>query len=667
MKILAPYFVFFLLINLTLSAQEIKFGKVSKQELQEKAYPLDATAPAAVLYKKRRSHFEFNADEGFSLVTKVHERIKIYDKGGLEWVKKNVDAYQNKGARETVGIKAYTFNLENGKILKDKLKKKDIFKEKVSDHWTSYKFTMPNAKVGSVVDWEYTITSPFPFNINDVIFQYKIPIKRIEATIEIPQYYTFKYQPNFYYPIHIKASKRNRTLRYTYRTSNGVAKTTGHAGSQDLYEMIYEAKEFNIPAIKNEPLINNLDNYIAKVHFEYASKQFPNQSVKYYSTNWASVAKSIYKSIYFGKQLKNTNHLKAAVTAQIADAKTVDEKALRLFHFIKTQIKWDGVYGKYTEKGLKKAFQEHVGNSSDINLNLVAMFREAGLKANPILVSTRSNGIPLFPTKDGFNYVIAGLELPRGLVLFDATEPFSAPNVLPLRDLNWNGRLVRDDETSSSVNLFSVKPAKKRITLFVKMDEEGLIKGMKRSSFYTNFALNYRKNKAFLAEKDLIVKVENENKGIEITNLKITNKENIFKPVGETFKFEAEGQCDVINDKIYFQPLLFLATTKNPFMLEKRLYPVDFGSKWEENYTVSIQIPDGYNFTTIPKNFGIGLPENMGEFKYVIVQKGANKLQVLTSIKFNTPIIPPNYYAELKDFFKQVVEKQTEKVVLTKL
>ncbi len=667
MKKLVPYFVFFLLINLTLSAQEIKFGKVSKQELQEKAYPLDATAPAAVLYKKRRSHFEFNADEGFSLVTKVHERIKIYDKGGLEWVKKNVDAYQNKGARETVGIKAYTFNLENGKILKDKLKKKDIFKEKVSDHWTSYKFTMPNAKVGSVVDWEYTITSPFPFNINDVIFQYKIPIKRIEATIEIPQYYTFKYQPNFYYPIHIKASKRNRTLRYTYRTSNGVAKTTGHAGSQDLYEMIYEAKEFNIPAIKDEPLINNLDNYIAKVHFEYASKQFPNQSVKYYSTNWASVAKSIYKSIYFGKQLKNTNYLKAAVAAQIADAKTVDEKALRLFHFIKTQIKWDGVYGKYTEKGLKKAFQEHVGNSSDINLNLVAMFREAGLKANPILVSTRSNGIPLFPTKDGFNYVIAGLELPRGLVLFDATEPFSTPNVLPLRDLNWNGRLVRDDETSSSVNLFSVKPAKKRITLFVKMDEEGLIKGMKRSSFYTNFALDYRKNKAFLAEKDLIEKVEKENKSIEITDLKITNKKNIFKPLGETFKFEADGQCDVINDKIYFQPLLFLATTKNPFMLEKRLYPVDFGSKWEENYTVSIQIPDGYNFTTIPKNFGIGLPENMGEFKYVIVKKGANKLQVLTSIKFNTPIIPPNYYVELKGFFKQVVEKQTEKVVLTKL
>lgn len=659
-----------LILSLTyfsLTAQEIKFGKISKTELQEKVYPLDSIANAAVLYKKRRSNFEYTAEDGFSLVTKVHERIKIYNKDGLNWIKKVINAYQNQGARETVGVKAYTYNLENGKIVKNKLKNKDIFKEKTSEHWTSYKFTMPNAKVGSVIEWVYTITSPFPFNINDVIFQYKIPIKKMEVSIEIPQYFTFKYVPNFYYPIHIVASKRNRTLRFTYRTSNGIAKTTGHSASEDIFEMVYKATENNIPAIKKEPLINNLNNYIAKVHFEYASKHFPNKPVKYYSTNWETVAKSIYKNYSFGKQLKNSNHLKTAVASQIVDTKTASSKALKLFNFIKTQIKWDGYYGKYTEKGLKKSFEEHLGNSADINLNLVAMFREAGLKANPILVSTRSHGVPLFPTKDGFNYVVAGLELPRGLVLFDATEPFSMPNVLPVRALNWNGRLVREDGSSSSVNLFSLKPAKERVTLFIKMDDEGVIKGMKRSSFYSNFALDYRKNKAFIAEKDLISKVEANNNGIEISDLKITNKKNIYKPIGETFKFEADDQCDVVNDKIYFQPLFFLAINKNPFTLEKRLYPVDFGSKWEENYTVSIQIPDGYSVTTLPKDFGIALPENMGEFKFIITQKAPNKLQVLTSTKINTAIIPPNYYNELKDFFKQVIEKQTEKVVLTKI
>ena len=39
----------FLPINAAFS-QNVKFGKVSKQELEEKFYPLDSTASAAILY-----------------------------------------------------------------------------------------------------------------------------------------------------------------------------------------------------------------------------------------------------------------------------------------------------------------------------------------------------------------------------------------------------------------------------------------------------------------------------------------------------------------------------------------------------------------------------------------------------------------------------------------
>jgi hypothetical protein len=33
-----------------------------------------------------------------------------------------------------------------------------------------------------------------------------------------------------------------------------------------------------------------------------------------------------------------------------------------------------------------------------------------GLNANPVLVSTRSNGIAMFPNRTAFNYVIAAVE-----------------------------------------------------------------------------------------------------------------------------------------------------------------------------------------------------------------------------------------------------------------
>ncbi len=662
----------FICFTLKTSAQNINFGSVSKQELEETVYPLDSTAPAAFIYKKRRSYYDYVQGTGFILITKIHERIKIYNKEGLEWAKKAITIYRNNSAHESVSIKGYTYNLVKGKISRVKLKSKLIFKEKINEHWTSYKFTMSNVSVGSVVEWTYNISSPFIGNINDVIFQYKIPVKKIVAKVEIPEYFTFKYQPNFYYPIKFTTSKKDRTIRFinqvnTTRNSDYMVSRKTSNSEVRLEDLVYTATELNVPAIKEEPLINNINNYIAKVHFEHTSTQYPNSYVTNYGSSWGAVTEAIYKSSNFGRQLANTGFLKNDVVALDIMGKSDQEKAMCLFQFVKSKIKWNGLYGKYTDKGLKKAYQEHAGNVADINLTLVALFREAGLKANPVLVSTRSHGIPLFPTSDGFNYVIAALEFQTGYVLFDATEIFSMPNVLPKRTLNWHGRLVRSDGSSSSINLFSAKPAKSRVILYAKIDTDGTVTGLKRSSYFSNFALNYRKTKAFLAKESLQSRLEEAYDGIEISDLKVSNKKEIYKPLVESFKFLAEDYCDVINDKIYFSPLLFLAMDKNPFKLEKRTYPIDFGSKWEKNYTISIKIPDGYSISTLPQNKAIGLPENMGSFKYIITKNGENKIQVLTSVKINKSIVPYNYYTNLKDFYKQLIEKQTEKVVLTKL
>jgi hypothetical protein len=48
----------------TFFAQDYKFGKVSKEELEEKTYPLDSTADAAYLYKYRRTYFDFLENKG---------------------------------------------------------------------------------------------------------------------------------------------------------------------------------------------------------------------------------------------------------------------------------------------------------------------------------------------------------------------------------------------------------------------------------------------------------------------------------------------------------------------------------------------------------------------------------------------------------------------------
>jgi hypothetical protein len=63
--------------------------------------------------------------------------------------------------------------------------------------------------------------------------------------------------------------------------------------------------------------------------------------------------------------------------------------------YVKANVIWNN-YG-YSCDGVKTAYKKiKLGNVAS-NLMLTAMLRYAGLTANPVLVSTRSNGIALFP------------------------------------------------------------------------------------------------------------------------------------------------------------------------------------------------------------------------------------------------------------------------------
>lgn len=61
------------------SSQDFKFGKVSQAALQEKYYPADSTADAAYLYKNKEISYFYNGDQGWKLITEVHERIKLFE------------------------------------------------------------------------------------------------------------------------------------------------------------------------------------------------------------------------------------------------------------------------------------------------------------------------------------------------------------------------------------------------------------------------------------------------------------------------------------------------------------------------------------------------------------------------------------------------------------
>ncbi|KAB1068462.1 DUF3857 domain-containing protein [Tamlana haliotis] len=658
-----------LLLTITGFSQDYKFGKVSKEELQEAIHPIDSSASAAFLYKNRRTHFEYFPQDGFKAITEVHERIKIYNQEGFEYATKQILLYKSRNNEEEVnGLKAYTYNLIDGKIIEDKLDKKAVFNTEASKYRNEEKFTMPNIKNGCVIEYRYKIVSPFISNIDEYVFQEDIPIKKLEAIFEAPEYFVYKKNIKGYLNVTPQTERKNDKFIYHGVTNNDAitardreryTKEINFVTNKDAYELS------DIPALKEEPYVNNIDNYRSGVKYELSYTQYPNSTVDYYSTTWEDVVKSIYDSSNFGGELDNTSYFKKDVEALIGSVSDPVKRAYLIFDYVKSRMTWNNYHSVYTNKGVKGAYKDHVGNVAEINLMLTSMLRYAGLRAYPVLVSTRSHGVPLFPTREGYNYVVSCVRFPEGDMLLDATSKYAMPNILPTKTLNWQGRMISEHGGSTLIDLYPSEKSKNNIFMMANLQEDGVLKGGYRSMKTNHNALDFRDSYIGVNLDDYLERLENSYDGMEISDYKVVNDLDLSKPVSESYKFVKESQADVIGDKIYFSPMFFLRSSENPFKLENRAYPVDFAYPSETNYKIIITIPEGYQIESVPEPVALMLPDDLGVFKYNILAQGKN-VQLAVEAHVNQSVITPEYYAALKAYFSQLVEKQGEQIVLSK-
>jgi hypothetical protein len=139
----------------------------------------------------------------------------------------------------------------------------------------------------------------------------------------------------------------------------------------------------------------------------------------------------------------------------------------------------------------------------------------------------------------------------------------------------------------------------------------------------------------------------------------------LSKPLILAYSFSTDNQLEVIGDKLFLSPMLFFTQNENPFKLESREFPVDFGYPSGSAYKINILIPEGYQVESLPESVVLELPNDLGTFKYLI-QSDANAIQIAVDYDLNTPIVASTYYPFLKEFFEVLVKKEKEKVVLTK-
>lgn len=641
-------FCFFVLTSTTLSAQKspVKFGDIPLNDLSMKAYDQDTSASAVVLVDYGEAYIRTTSIAA-SMTFERHVRIKVLKREGIEWANAVIPLFQSGSSEEKVSqLKASTFNFEGGKVVETKLSKEGIFLEKYNRNIVHQKFTFPDVKVGSVLEYSYKITSDFLTNFPNWQFQQTIPTRLSEYWAVIPEFFIFEKYLQGYVPVTSYDIKPLSQPGYN---------STGHH---------YISKD--VPAFKEEPHMTSESDYVSKINFALSHINFPNQPAKEIMGSWVKLNTTLLDDEDFYGVVKGTGFLKSIVDEVIDGLVDPVQKITAIHDYVKSNIEWDG-YSDFYAGNPKKILEHKKGSSGDINLVLGSMLQKAGMDVDMVLLSTRDHGFvrEQFPMARQFNYTVCRVKAGDNYLFLDGTDKQLPVNVLPERCLNGRG-LIISKANHGWVLLDTKTKAKTIISAVIELDESGLLRS-KLELLHHGYNAN-KMRKAYLAKgKDTYIKEFVGNKEWTIANTNFENIDELTLPAKEIYELEIPAHASVAGDNIYLSPFITAQIEMNPYKAESRTYPVDYGSLVEQIYLCRVKVPSGYAIEEAPESKILTLPGNAARYIYNVASTPQGDwITITSSFQINRNIFLQQDYPDLREFYNQVVAKQAEQIVLKK-
>lgn len=633
-----------------------KFGKISNEELAMNTYEEDTTATALVLRKVGNIEFVINNKGAFQYEYTVEKRIKILKPEGLSSADQEIDYYVSSRdlKEEITNLSGTTYNLENGKVSKTKLTRKNIFDEDADGKWYRKKFTMPAAKVGSVIEYKYTVLSDFVYDLKDFFFQESLPVKEVAFEVTIPEYFNYHINTRGY--VQFNSSKKELSNE-VYRVSLDGGSKANQSGSITCNAIQYSFNSSDVPPAKNESFLWTLNDYISKVSFELRSTNFPGSMLKTYSSSWDKIDKELMDHSSFGKNLNRDSWFKN----EIEKGDRTIARATEILCLLKNKIQWNKENRLLTSK-LKKSLEEGVGNSADMNFLLINALSAGGFNVYPVVLSTRSNGyIPLtHPSISALNYVITAVEIDGKTYFTDASSKFSSWNLLPEKCMVNQARILYNG-IGKWVDLSTLSSG--TVLKFVQMKYEGdkcIISA--KETRKGNSALDARNVYSNYTDQEKFIQNIEENSNSVVSDFSLVGYEDNDKPL-ETELIETK---DVDwGDYIYLSPPLVKLYKENPFKSETRMFPINFDYFLNHIQVIEIDIPEGYEVAEIPKNEQVIFNNNILTYQYSIAKK-ENKVHLNVQYRIKTLLVLPTEYGYIKDFFAKMINKNNEQIVLKK-
>ncbi len=652
-----------------------KFGKPTKQELEMTVYEPDPEAEAVILSKLGEAEFKF--DDAFRVTYKFETRIKVLKQEGAEYANVEIPFYYVDNSAmmrdEVAAIKGYSFNLEDGKVVKTELKKDMIFEERLIDNYYVIKFSIPNVKVGSVVEYKYEIRSTRIPYMRSWYAQDEIPTIYSYFETTIPKYFKFNLSPRGYGAMDVRREKTNMRMDMSaiVTTPYVTAATYNRPTTTRIRETIeveadhIEIEAKDLPAMREDDYIYGIRDFICHVDFEMMGVEYPGEPFKSYSTTWESVDKTLLKA-GFDKAYTMKNPYPEA-NEQIGAIEGVNGKVAAIVSYVADRIKWDGKYNMATKK-VDEAINLGSGSNATINCVMMSMMRDAGIECYAVALRLRKNGmlVQFMPSLDNFDsFAVAYVDENGSMHFIDGSNARNSIDVLPLQMLVENARIIAEGYAGPQwVNLTKLCRNVSQTAITATVDaENGIVNAKEQQKLRGQLAAVFQRSYDSAPDSTEFVKALASAQDISINDMEIKNT-----AVGQSqivVISDYDKAIDVTDSLVYLCPTIVPLLDANPFTAEKREIPVCFPYSKEQVTSVNITIPEGYIVDELPES--VVLQSENKEMQYIYkVSASGNMIVVMSKFVQNEMLYPVEKYELLRSFYTYIADKCNEMIVLRK-
>jgi hypothetical protein len=615
---------------------------ISPDELKMMSVPEAPGAPAVILYRQVDRDDSARTGNQYNYV-----RIKILTEEGRKYGDVEIPYFKEQGTIH--GLKARTIR-PDGTIanFEGKAFDKTIVKAK-GLKYLAKTFTLPDVQVGSVIEYHYT------YDLQEGLIFDSHWILSDELFTKHAKF-SLKASPEF-------------VLRWSWP----AGLPTGTPLPKDERGVIRMETQ-NVAAFQIEDYMPPENELKMRVDFTYSEHDVEKEPDKF----WKNEGKKLN-----GRVESFTGKRKALeqVVAQVVSASDAPDAKVRKLYARAQQVRNTSFDMEKTEQEQKREKQKEInnvedllkqgrGNARQINWLFVGLARAAGFEANSVYISSRQQYFfnPAMMNVSQLNGDVVVVKVEGKEIYCDPGSKFAPFGLMPWEETQVKGlRLDKDGGAWVETSLPSSSESKIERKAELKLNEEdGSLSGKLTVTFSGLEALvrrNEWRDQDETARKKFLEDQVREYIPVGI-ELELTNKPDwntASATLVAAYELKVPGWASAAGRRALLPFGLFSATEKQLFDHANRVHAVYFEYPFEKDDDVSIQLPLGWQVSSVPKDVN----QDAKAAVYVRkVQNDKGTLHLTRVLRSELIMLPQKYYPALRAFFQNVRTGDEEQIIV---